>query len=105
MDLLSILKDKKSVIASLIKTLSDSTLIVNLRKMNEKTDISLESKVKILTEVAANQQSQIKQMSAILLIYSQSSDFDVHTAHTLNKMGRGNEAMKAMFDAKLNGNS
>jgi len=105
MDLLAILKDKKSVIASLIKTLSDSTLIINLRKMNEKSDLSLESKVKILTEVVANQQSQIKQMSAILLIYSQSSDFDVHTAQALNKMGKGEEALRTMFDAKLNGKS
>ena len=105
MDLLALLKDKKSVIASFIKTLSDKTLTVNLRKMNVNSEMSLESKVKIMTEVVANQQVQIKQMSAALLIYAQSNDFDVHTAQALAKMGRGEEALKTMFEQKLNGRS
>lgn len=103
MDLLEILKDKKAIIQAYLRILLDSKTIPGLRKMNESQETNLEVKVKILTEIVANQQADMKKMAATLLVYSQGTNFDSDIAGALAKMGRGEEALKAMFESKLNG--
>lgn len=71
--------------------------------MAESREMQLEAKVKILTEAVANQQADMKKMAAALLLYTQSNEFDSSLFEALNKMGKGNEALKTMFDNKLNG--
>jgi len=104
MDLLEILKDKKSVITSFIRILSDEKTVPGLRKMKESKETDIETQVKILTEVVANQQAEMKKMAAALLVYTQSSSFDTDIAQSLNKMGKGQEALRTMFENKLKGN-
>ncbi len=77
---------------------ADKTTI-GLRKLKDADNHSL--KVEKLLEIVANQNVQIKNMSLILLVYIQSSDFDVDIAQMLNKMGKGEEALKQMFKNKL----
>ena len=45
----------------------------------------------------------LPQLRLVALLVVQSSDFDGHVADMMIKMGRGDEALKAMFDAKLKG--
>ena len=103
MDILfDILKDKKAVIKFLMDSMSSNEKqTVGLRKLKESTDVNF--KIDKLLEVTANQSAHIKTMSLILLVYAQSSDFDMNVAQMLNKMGRGEEALKQMFKNKLEG--
>ena len=54
-------------------------------------------------EVVSNQAIQLEKLSAILLVYVSSSNFDADVAKKLMEMGRGNEALKQMFKNKLDG--
>lgn len=102
MDILNLLKDKKDVIKFLIDTIdSNSKMSSGLRKLTASKDS--EFKTDKLLEVVANQSIQIKHLSLLLLCYAQGRNFDSDIAIMLNKMGRGEEALKQMFKNKLNG--
>lgn len=103
MDLLDLLKNKGDVVKFLLETIdSNEKMAVGLRKLSESDNESF--KVAKLLEVVSNQSIQIKHLSLLLLVYAQSSNFDVDIAHLLNKMGRGDEALRQMFKNKMGGN-
>jgi len=100
MDILDILKDKSAIIKELLKTACDSEKITKgLRSLKDSENIDF--KVEKLIEITANQNIQISQLSLVLLCYAQSTSFDTDVAIMLNKMGRGEEALKQMFENKL----
>jgi hypothetical protein len=101
MDILNILKDKKPVLTSFLRILSDEKTIPGLRKLKVSQETDLETKVKILCDVVANQQSDMKKIVSILLIYAQSKSFDSDAVTYLNKIGKGEEAIKTMFENLL----
>lgn len=102
MDILNLLKDKKDVIKFLMKTIeTNGKMATGLRKI--KSSENEKFKTEKLLEVVANQSEQIKHLSLLLLCYSQGGNFDVDVATMMNKMGRGNEALKQMFKNKMNG--
>ena len=74
----------------------------NLPQMRERgwTEKGMLDKV---IEITAIQSQQIKHLALIAMITVQSSDFDGNVGEMMVKMGRGGEALKAMFDAKLKG--
>lgn len=97
----NLLKNKEEVIKFLLDTIKTSSKMSNgLRKLKDSDNE--EFKTEKLLEVVANQSAQIKHLTLLLLCYSQGSNFDVDVAMMLNKMGRGKEVLKHMFENKLN---
>lgn len=98
--IMDMLKNKGDVIKFLLETIESNNKMSNgLRKLIESNN--QEFKTNKLLEVVANQSIQIKHLSLLLLIYAQSSDFDKDMAMMLNKMGRGEEALKQMVKNKF----
>lgn len=98
--IMDMLKNKGDVINFLLETIESNNKMSNgLRKLTESNN--QEFKMNKLLEVVANQSIQIKHLSLLLLIYAKSSDFDKDMAIMLNKMGRGEEALKQMFKNKF----
>lgn len=102
MDLLDILKDKQSVLNFLVQTMETNARAASgLRdKCHQYSD---GAKIHKLMEVVSNQAIQLEKLSAILLVYVSSSNFDADVAKKLMEMGRGNEALKQMFKNKMDG--
>lgn len=108
--LLDLLKDKKQAIKLVIDMLDRSqkeysSLEKGINMLNggasQATKIDCIQKLMIITQ---RQSMDIVNLSSILLIYLQSQNFDTDTAHLLVKMGKGEEALKTMFNNKLKGN-
>lgn len=55
----------------------------------------------MLDSVETNE--SLMEISILLLVYTQSSGFDADVAKLLSKLGKGEEALRAMMDAKLKG--
>lgn len=100
-DIVNLLKDKTALIKYLIGMIQSSEkFAVNLPQLREK-GWSEQGMLDKVIEITAIQSQQIKHLALVALLVVQSSDFDGHVADMMIKMGRGEEALKAMFDAKL----
>ena len=102
-DIANLLTDKKALIKYIINMITSSEKFAqNLPQMRERgwTEKGMLDKV---IEITAIQSQQIKHLALIAMITVQSSDFDGNVGEMMIKMGRGGEALKAMFDAKLKG--
>lgn len=102
-DIVNLLKDKRALIKYILDMITSSEKFSqNLPQMRDKgwSEKGMMDKV---IEVTAIQSQQIKHLALVVLLVAQSSDFDTHVAQMMMKMGRGEEALKAMFDAKLKG--
>jgi hypothetical protein len=53
--------------------------------------------------VSAKNSEDILNLAQLILVYSQSSGFTTDMAEMANKMGHGQEALRAMFKAKMEG--
>ena len=102
-DIVNLLKDKSALIKYILGMIQSSEkFAVNLPQLREK-GWSEQGMLDKVIEITAIQSQQIKHLAFVALLVVQSSDFDVHVADMMIKMGRGDEALKAMFDAKLKG--
>ena len=102
-DIANLLKDKKALIRYILDMITSSEKFSqNLPQLRDKgwSEKGMMDKV---IEVTAIQSQQIKHLALIALLTAQSNDFDTHVAQMMMKMGRGEEALKAMFDAKFKG--
>ena len=102
-DIVNLLKDKTALIRYIYNTiLSSDKFAVNLPQLREK-GWSEQGMLDKVIEITAIQSQQIKHLALVALLLVQSRDFDTMVGHMMIKMGRGDEALKAMFDAKLKG--
>ena len=102
-DIVNLLKDKTALIRYIYNTiLSSDKFAQNLPQLREK-GWSEQGMLDKVIEVTAIQSQQIKHLALVALLLVQSSDFDTMVGRMMVKMGRGEEALKAMFDAKLKG--
>ncbi len=102
-DIVNLLKDKTALIKYILgMILSSEKFAANLPQLREK-GWSEQGMLDKVIEITAIQSQQIKHLALVALLVVQSSDFDGHVADMMIKMGRGEEALKAMFDAKLKG--
>lgn len=102
-DIVNLLKDKSALIKYLIGMIQSSEkFAVNLPQLREK-GWSEQGMLDKVIEITAIQSQQIKHLALVAFLVVQSSDFDGHVGEMMVKMGRGEEALKAMFDAKLKG--
>lgn len=100
---LNLIRDKKALLAYLMQQMQTSAKIVDTLPQLRERGWSEHGIVDKLTEITALQSKQILMLTQIMLIYTQDNSFSTHVATMLNKMGRGEDAIRAMFDAKLNG--
>lgn len=102
-DIVNLLKDKKALIKYILGMIQSSEkFAVNLPQLREK-DWSEQGMLDKVIEISAIQSNQIKHLALIALLITQSNDFDTMVGQMMIKMGRGEEALNAMFDAKLKG--
>lgn len=102
-DIVNLLKDKTALIRYIFNTiLSSDKFAQNLPQLREK-GWSEQGMLDKVIEITAIQSQQIKHLALVALLVVQSSDFNGHVADMMIKMGRGEEALKAMLDAKLKG--
>lgn len=102
-DILNLLKDKTALVRYLYNMiLSSDKFAANLPQMREK-GWSEQGMLDKVIEISTIQSQQIKHLALVALLLVQSRDFDTMVGHMMIKMGRGDEAINAMFDAKLKG--
>ena len=102
-DIMHLLEDKSELIRYILGTMSSSQkFLENLPTLRQK-GWSEQGMLDKVIEITAIQSDQIKHLALIALLVAQSSNFDVQVAQLMMKMGRGEEALKAMLDAKLKG--
>ena len=102
-DILNLLKDKTALLKYILTMIESSDKFArNLPEMRQR-GWSEQGMLDKVLEVSAIQSQQIKHLALIALLLVQSHEFDTMVAHLMVKMGRGKEALKAMFDAKLKG--
>ena len=102
-DIVNLLRDKSALIKFLLNAIMASeknAAGLFSMKQNGWTQEGMLDKV---IEVTAIQSKQIKVLSLIALLMCTSRDFDTKVAEMMMKMGRGDEALNAMFEAKMNG--
>lgn len=100
---LNLIRDKKALLAYLMQQMQTSAKISDtLPQLRERgwSDQGITDK---LVEITALQSKQILTLTQLLLIYTQDDSFTTHVAKMLNKMGRGEDALRAMFQSKMNG--
>jgi len=68
------------------------------------TEPNIRKKFKTLMKVINDQNSIMRKLLFINLIYMQGDNFNSDVAKALIKMGRGDEAIKSMFNNKMKGN-
>lgn len=101
MELMDLLKDKEKIIRYVLNISKNASKIedgiLSMRKRGY-TDGGMIDK---LAEVAAMQTKQIELLSVIALVYMGNIYFDRDVALILNRMGRGEEALKQMLKNKM----
>lgn len=103
MDIINLLKDKTELVKYIIEMIySSEKFAVNLPQLRER-GWSEQGMLDKVIEISAIQSQQIKHLALVALLVVQSRDFDGRVGEMMIKMGRGEEALKAMFDAKLKG--
>ena len=102
-DIKNLLTDKKALIRYIIDSITSSEKFSqNLPQLRER-GWSEKGMLDKVIEITAIQSQQIKHLALVALLITQSSDFDQMVAQMMIKMGRGDEALSAMFDAKFKG--
>lgn len=102
-DIVNLLKDKKALIKYILDMITSSEKFAqNLPQLRDR-GWSEQDMLDKLIEITAIQSQQIKHLALVALLISQSRDFDSMISEMMIKMGRGDEALKAMFEARLKG--
>ena len=102
-DIVNLLKDKTALVRYIYNTiLSSDKFAQNLPQLREK-GWSEQGMLDKVIEITTIQSQQIKHLALVALLLVQSRDFDTLVGHMMIEMGRGEEALKAMFDAKMKG--
>lgn len=101
--ILRLLKDRAGLlqyIAEVMFTADRNTQgLLGMKERGFSTEGMLDNVIK----VTAKQSQQLKHLALIAFMAVQSRDFDVQVAQLMNKMGRGEEAIKTMFENRLKG--
>ena len=100
-DILNLLKNKTALLQYILTMIEKSDKFAkNLPELRQR-GWSEQGMLDKVIEVTAIQSAQIKHLALIALLLVQSRDFDTMVGHMLIKMGRGDEALSAMFDARM----
>lgn len=101
-DILNLLKDKSGLLKYILDMIESSDKFArNLPELRQR-GWSEQGMLDKVLEISAIQSQQIKHLALIAMLLVQSDDFNSMVAKLMIKMGRGNEALSAMINAKLN---
>lgn len=101
-DILNLLKDKSALLKYILNMIASSDKFArNLSELRQR-GWSEQGMLDKVLEISAIQSQQIKHLGLIALLLVQSNDFNTMVAKLMVKMGRGDEALSAIFNAKLN---
>lgn len=101
-DILNLLKDKSALLKYVLGMIASSDKFArNLPELRQR-GWSEQGMLDKVLEISAIQSQQIKHLALIALLLVQSDDFNTMVAKLMIKMGRGEEALSAMLNAKLN---
>ena len=102
-DIVNLLKNKEALVRYILGMITSSEKFAqNLPQMRER-GWSEQGMLDKVVEISAIQSQQIKHLALIALLIVQSDDFNSMVGQMMIKMGRGEDAIKAMFDAKFKG--
>jgi hypothetical protein len=109
--LLEMLQNKEKIIHTLLEDIEKcgvyeigtTKILSSLNNFKDIDPDNLNHYLKTSFKVIKNQNSIIRKILFLLLVYAQSNQFDSAVAETLMKMGKGQEALKTMFENKLKG--
>ena len=102
-DILNLLKDKSGLLKYILGMIASSDKFArNLPELRQR-GWSEQGMLDKVLEISAIQSRQIKHLALIALLLVQSDDFNTMVAKLMIKMGRGDETLSAMIDAKLKG--
>lgn len=102
-DIVNLLKDKKALLKYMLDMITSSEKFAqNLPQLRQR-GWSEQGMLNKVIEITAIQSQQIKHLALVALIITQSRKFDGSVGEMMINMGRGEDALKAMFDAKLKG--
>lgn len=102
-DILNLLKDKSGLLKYILEMIASSDKFArNLPELRQR-GWSEQGMLDKVLEISAIQSQQIKHLALIALMLVHSDNFDTMVAKLMVKMGRGDEALSALLNAKLNG--
>lgn len=102
-DIVNLLKNKEALIRYILGMITSSEKFAqNLPQMRDR-GWSEKGMLDKVIEITAIQSQQIKHLALVALIMVQSNDFNTAVGQMMIKMGRGEDALKAMFEAKFKG--
>ena len=102
-DIVNLLKDKSGLLKYILDMIASSEKFTQgLRSMKDR-GFSQEGMLEKVIEVSSIQSQQIKHLALVALLIVQSNDFDTTVALLMNKMGRGQEALRVMMANKFGG--
>ena len=100
-DIKNLLENKEALLKFLYDMITSSEKFSqNLPQLRER-GWSEQGMLDKVIEITAIQAQQIKHLALVAMIMTQSSGFDQSVAHLMIKMGRGEEALSAMLNAKM----
>lgn len=103
MDVIDLIKDKEGVLKFLLGTIKSSEKNASGVRSMKQRGFSENGMLEKVIEIVAIQSIQIKALAIIAMTYAQSNTMTNDAAQMANKMGRGTEAMQAIFDVKFKG--
>lgn len=103
-DFMNLLNDKSALLKYILNMIASSEKFTNGLKSMKERGWTQEGMLDKVVEISAIQSQQMKHLALVCLLLVQSREFDQMVASLAIKMGRGEEALNAMFDARLKGN-
>ncbi len=100
-DILNLLKDKSALLKYILGMIASSDKFSRNIPLLRERGWSEQGMLDKVLEVTAIQSAQIKHLALVSLLLVQSDDFDAMVGKLMVKMGRGDEALRAMFESKL----
>ena len=105
---MDMMKNSKEVIASVMNDVDQANRIAKgmyrfSQDVEGCSDKELRRKLKVTFEKLSVLAEANVRLGTIALVYAQSDNFTGDNAEALNKLGRGQEALREMFKAKMGG--
>lgn len=103
------LKEKGTVLETLANAIDESVRIqkgLNQAKetvLNNQSEENLRKMLNVTMKSLESQSKTITQLALISLVYVANSNFTSDLAHSLTKLGHGQEALQEMFRQKMEG--
>lgn len=98
---INLIRDKQGLIEYLLQQMQTSAKIYESLPHLRERGWSEQGMLDKLLEVTSIQSKQILLLTQLMLIYTQDSAFTAAVAKMCLKMGNGEDALRAMFDAKM----